>query len=279
MLKKAEEFRFLKVKINRKLNLLKKILVILEESRNLKSVICFPIIKNYRRSDIIKNKDYFEKKDIYKDKYEEKDLYTATLIPEYGSWIRLSFLRDKKIDIYKYPITNRYEDDIVIQIDKIIKKPIIHLLREMGLKDLEISKNLKHSDYFYFNSPLLTTSVNSNNPLLRFNIDDPDKNISEFSRIFDSRYYRLGKIGRYKLNQRFNLKISQEFFSITYDDIFAIIDYLITLSITKTASDDIDHLKNRRVRSIGELIQQLFRVGFQRLSRKILSQVKHKVIK
>jgi DNA-directed RNA polymerase subunit beta len=232
MLKKAEEFRFLKVKINRKLNLLKKILVILEESRNLKSVICFPIIKNYRRSDIIKNKDYFEKKDIYKDKYEEKDLYTATLIPEYGSWIRLSFLRDKKIDIYKYPITNRYEDDIVIQIDKIIKKPIIHLLREMGLKDLEISKNLKHSDYFYFNSPLLTTSVNSNNPLLRFNIDDPDKNISEFSRIFDSRYYRLGKIGRYKLNQRFNLKISQEFFSITYDDIFAIIDYLITLCLT-----------------------------------------------
>ena len=45
------------------------------------------------------------------------------------------------------------------------------------------------------------------------------------------------------------------------------------MSITKGASDDIDHLKNRRVRSIGELIQQLFRIGFQRLSRKILSQV------
>ena len=272
-LNKIKNLSFLKTKITRKIKNLKKFRIAFEESQKLKQVIYFPIIKNYTRSDILKNKDYFEKKDIYKHKYEQKELYTATLIPEHGSWIRFGFLRNKKTDLYKYPITNRYEDDIVIQIDKIIKKPIIHLLREMGLKDLEISKNLKHSDYFYFNNPLLTTSVNSNNPLLRFNIDDPDKNISEFSRIFDSRYYRLGKIGRYKLNQRFNLKISQEFFSITYDDIFAIIDYLITLSITKTASDDIDHLKNRRVRSIGELIQQLFRVGFQRLSRKILSQV------
>ena len=273
ILEKVEELNFLKTKINRKFNNLKKILIIFEKSINLKSIIHFPIIKNYRRSDIIKNKNYFEKKEIYKDKYEEKDLYTATLIPEYGSWIRLGFLRDKKIDIYKYPITNRSEDDVIIQIDKIMKKPVSHLLREMGLKDLEISRNLEYSDFFYFNDPLLTTSLNSSSPLLRFNIQDSYKYISEFSRIFDSRYYRLGKIGRYKLNQKLNLKISREFSSITYEDIFAIINYLITLSINKTVGDDIDHLKNRRVRSIGELIQQLFRIGFQRLSRKILSQV------
>ena len=45
-------------------------------------------------------------------------------------------------------------------------------------------------------------------------------------------------------------------------DIFAIIDSLITLSISKTLGDDIDHLKNRRVRSVGELLQNLFRIGF-----------------
>ena len=272
-LEKREKLDFLKIKINQKLHAVKTIVSIFEESRNLRSVIHFPLIKKYRRSDIIKNKNYFEKKDIYKSKYEGKDLYTATLIPEYGSWIRFGFVRDKKVDIYKYPITNRFEDDIVIQIDKITKKPISHLLREMGLRDLEISRNLEHSDFFYFNDPLLTTSIHSNNPLLRFNIEDSYKNISEFSRIFDSRYYKLGKIGRYKLNQRLQLKISHELSTITYEDIFAIIDYLITLSITKTAGDDIDHLKNRRVRSVGELMQQLFRIGFQRLSRKILSQV------
>ena len=272
-LEHTENLPFLKIRLNQNVEKARTIINIFEESKNLKSIIHFPLIKKYRRSDILKNKDYFDKKDIYREKYESKDLYTATLVPEYGSWIRFGFLRDKKTDLYKYPITNRFEDDIVIQIDKITKKPVIHLLREMGLKDLEISKNLEHSDFFYFNSPLLTTSQNSNNPLLRFNIDESYKNISEFSRIFDSRYYRLGKIGRYKLNQRLNLKISTQLSTITYDDLFAIIDYLITLSITKTAGDDIDHLKNRRVRSVGELLQQLFRIGFQRLSRKILSQV------
>ena len=101
---------------------------------------------------------YIPVKFLLKDKYENKDLYTATLIPEYGSWIRFGFLRDKKIDVYKYPITNRFEDDIVIQVDKITKKPVIHLLREMGLKDLEISKNLEHSDFFFFDSPFLLLS-------------------------------------------------------------------------------------------------------------------------
>jgi len=269
----TENLPFLKLRLSQNVDKTSTIINIFEESKKLKSVIYFPLIKKYRRSDILKNKDYFEKKDIYKDKYENKDLYNVTLIPEYGSWIRFGFLRDKKTDLYKYPITNRFEDDIVIQIDKITKKPVIHLLREMGLKDLQISKNLEHSDFFYFDSPFLTTSINSDNPLLRFNISESYKNISEFSRIFDSRYYRLGKIGRYKLNQRLNLKISPQLSTITYDDIFAIIDYLITLSITKTAGDDIDHLKNRRVRSVGELLQQLFRIGFQRLSRKILSQV------
>ena len=61
--------------------------------------------------------------------------------------------------------------------------------------------------------------------------------------------------------------------NITYTDIFAIIDSLITLSTSKTTGDDIDHLKNRRVRSVGELLQNLFRIGFQRLVRKLRSQI------
>jgi DNA-directed RNA polymerase subunit beta len=60
--------------------------------------------------------------------------------------------------------------------------------------------------------------------------------------------------------------------TITYEDIFAIIDKLISLTISKTVQDDIDHLKNRRVRSVGELLQNLFRIGFQRLVRKLRNQ-------
>jgi DNA-directed RNA polymerase subunit beta len=224
------------------------------------------------KSKIIQYKEDHLIKDIYKKKYEEKELYTATLIPEYGSWIRFGFQKNTKINISKYPIKNQ-EDEIIIQLDKVTQKPIIHLLKEMGVTDLEICQNLQNSEFFYFNNPILTHSIYQPNKLLRFNLNkNYYKNISEFSRIFDPSYYRLGKIGRSKLNNRLNIKLSKRITTITYEDIFAIIDKLITLSTSKQISDDIDHLKNRRVRSVGELLQNLFRIGFQRLLRKLRSQ-------
>jgi len=220
---------------------------------------------------LLYRKDH-EIKTNYNKKYDEKDLYTAILIPEYGSWIRFGFQKNTKINSYKYPLKNQ-EDEIVIQLDKINQKPIVYLLKEMGLTDLEIFQNLEHSDFFYFNQPLLINSKEFNQPLSRFNLDSSYfKNISEFSRIFDPAYYRLSRVGRLKMNLRLNLKLSDRLQTITYEDIFAIIDKLISLTITKTVQDDIDHLKNRRVRSVGELLQNLFRIGFQRLVRKLRNQ-------
>ena len=220
---------------------------------------------------LLYRKDH-EIKTNYNKKYDEKDLYTAILIPEYGSWIRFGFQKNTKINSYKYPLKNQ-EDEIIIQLDKINQKPIIYLLKEMGLTDLEIFQNLEHSDFFYFNQPLLINSKEFNQPLSRFNLDSNYfKNISEFSRIFDPAYYRLSRVGRLKMNTRLNLKLSDRLQTITYEDIFAIVDKLISLTITKTVQDDIDHLKNRRVRSVGELLQNLFRIGFQRLVRKLRNQ-------
>jgi DNA-directed RNA polymerase subunit beta len=218
---------------------------------------------------LLYRKDH-EIKTNYHHKYDEKDLYTATLIPEYGSWIRFTFQRNTKINSYKYPIKNQ-EDEVIIQLDKINQKPVLYLLKEMGLTDLEIYQNLEHSDFFYFTKPLLINSTQFNQPLPRFNLNY-SKNISEFSRIFDSTYYRLGRVGRLKVNSRLNLKISERLQTITYEDIFAITDKLISLTVSKTVQDDIDHLKNRRVRSVGELLQNLFRIGFQRLVRKLRNQ-------
>lgn len=220
---------------------------------------------------LLYRKDH-EIKTNYNKKYDEKDLYTATLIPEYGSWIRFSFQKNTKINSYKYPLKNQ-EDEIIIQLDKVNQKPILHLLKEMGLTDLEIYQNLEHAEFFYFNKPLLFNSKYSNQPLSRFNLNSTYfNNISEFSKIFDPTYYRLGRVGRLKLNNRLNVQINDRFQTITYEDIFAIIDKLINLTITKTVQDDIDHLKNRRVRSVGELLQNLLQIGFQRLVRKLRNQ-------
>jgi DNA-directed RNA polymerase subunit beta len=220
---------------------------------------------------LLYRKDH-EVKTNYHQKYDKKDLYTATLIPDYGSWIRFGFQKNTKINAYKYPLKNQ-EDEIIIQLDKISQKPILYLLKEMGLSDLEIYSSLEYADFFYFNKPVLINSRQSNQPIARFQLDSAYlNNISEFSRIFDPTYYRLGRVGRLKLNSRLNLKISDRLQTITYEDIFAIIDKLISLTISKTVQDDIDHLKNRRVRSVGELLQNLFRIGFQRLGRKLRNQ-------
>jgi DNA-directed RNA polymerase subunit beta len=220
---------------------------------------------------LLYRKDH-EIKTSYNKKYDEKDLYSATLIPDYGSWIRFGFQKNTKINSYKYPLKNQ-EDEIIIQLDKISQKPILSLLKEMGLSDLEIYHSLEYSDFYYFTKPILVNSRYSNQPISRFQLDSTYfKNISEFSKIFDSTYYRLGRVGRLKLNSRLNLNLSDRLQTITYEDIFAIIDKLISLTISKTVQDDIDHLKNRRVRSVGELLQNLFRIGFQRLVRKLRNQ-------
>ena len=220
---------------------------------------------------LLYKKDH-EIKTSYHKKYEEKDLYSATLIPEYGSWIRFGFQKNVKINAYKYPIKNQ-EDEVIIQLDKINQKPVLSLLKEMGLTDLEIHQNLQYADFFYFNKPLLLNSTQLKQPISRFNFNlEYFKNISEFSRIFDPNYYRLGRVGRLKINNRLNLQLSERLQIITYEDIFAITNKLINLTISKAIPDDIDHLKNRRVRSVGELLQNLFRIGFQRLVRKLRNQ-------
>ena len=208
----------------------------------------------------------------YNDKYDTKDNYKATLIPDYGSWIRFGFQKNTKINSYKYPLKHQ-EDELILQFDKINQKSILLVLKEMGLTDLEIFQSLEYSDFFYFTKPLLINSKNIYQPLARFiETDLAFKHLSEFSKIFDPTYYRIGRVGRLRINKRLNLDINERVQTITYEDIFAIVDKLISLTILKTLPDDIDHLKNRRVRSVGELLQNLFRIGFQRLVRQLKNQ-------
>ncbi len=89
---------------------------------------------------------------------------------------------------------------------------------------------------------------------------------------FDQKRYSLGKVGRYKLNKKLNLNLSDEFLSVVTlkrEDIIAGLKYLIDLKSGKeyTSIDDIDHLGNRRIRSVGELVQNQCRIGFARMEK------------
>ena len=89
-----------------------------------------------------------------------------------------------------------------------------------------------------------------------------------YSRFFDPKRYDLGEVGRHKINQKLNLKIPKNFRVLYPQDILVAVDYLINIKEQNIGtSDDIDHLGNRRVRSVGELLQNQIRIGISRLER------------
>ena len=86
---------------------------------------------------------------------------------------------------------------------------------------------------------------------------------------FSDKRYDLGEVGRYRLNRKLNLSTPQEVRVLTKEDIIEIIKYLIQLSNSKATVDDIDHLSNRRIRTVGEQLANQFSVGLARMARTI----------
>ena len=86
---------------------------------------------------------------------------------------------------------------------------------------------------------------------------------------FSEKRYDLGNVGRYRLNKKLNLTIDPDVRVLTNTDIIEIIKYLIQLINSKATVDDIDHLSNRRVRTVGEQLANQFSVGLSRMARTI----------
>ncbi|MBC7238610.1 MAG: DNA-directed RNA polymerase subunit beta, partial [Chloroflexi bacterium] len=85
----------------------------------------------------------------------------------------------------------------------------------------------------------------------------------------DPRRYNLGRVGRFKLNKKLGLEIPLEVVTLQKEDICGVVDYLLQLRDGKGEIDDIDHLGNRRVRGVGELLQNQFRIGLLRVERMV----------
>lgn len=185
--------------------------------------------------------------------------YSASLIPNRGAWLK--FETDKN-------------DLVWVRIDKTRKLSAQVLLKAIGLQDNEIMDALRHRDYFQ------KTLDKEGNPseeealleLYRKLRPGEPPTVSGGqqlldSRFFDSKRYDLGRVGRYKLNRKLRLNTPYTVRVLTPQDILAAIDYLINLEFDIGSTDDIDHLGNRRVRSVGELLQNQVRVGLSRLER------------
>jgi len=202
----------------------------------------------------------------FKDEQDKngRKTYNASLIPNRGAWLK--FETDKN-------------DLLHVRVDKTRKINAHVMMRAIGLSDNDVLDKLRHPEYY-------RKSIEAAN---EEGISSEDQALLELykklrpgeppsvsggqqllhSRFFDPKRYDLGRVGRYKINKKLRLTIPDAVRTLTPEDVLSTIDYLINLELDVGGAtlDDIDHLGNRRVRSVGELLQNQVRVGLNRLER------------
>jgi DNA-directed RNA polymerase subunit beta len=204
---------------------------------------------------------------VEEDATSGRQLCHAKLIPTRGAWL-------------EFETSNR--DVISAKIDGKRKIPITTLLRAIGYGSEEqlqtlFSREDNSSEHQYIRLTIEREPLVKDEPEALLDIyrklrpGDPP-NIENAKKLlknlfFDSLRYDLGEVGRYKLNKRLGLDISESQRALTKEDIVEIIRHMIMINNGNDTPDDVDHLGNRRVRTVGELIQNQFRIGLLRLER------------
>jgi len=193
-----------------------------------------------------------------------RPLPTATVIPHRGAWLELEADNNKIL---------------YTRIDRTRKIAATVLLRAVGYESNEQIQKL------YGDDPVIKATLDKDNSrnqdealieiYRRLRPGDPPTVESArtlmHTLFFEPRRYDLGRVGRYKLNKKLGLNHSLDMRTLTKEDLVEIIRYLSRLvrGETDAVDDDIDHLGNRRVRSVGELLQNQFRIGMLRMERVI----------
>ena len=170
-------------------------------------------------------------------------------------------------------------NEIILERDTVLEESHMELILEANVKSIILHKQDSNSNEFatIYNT-LQKDPSNSGKEALEHiyrqlrNADPPDEETARgiIDRLFFSdKRYDLGEVGRYRLNKKLGLNLDSDKRTLTDEDIIRIIKYLIQLSNAKADIDDIDHLSNRRVRTVGEQLYNQFGVGLARMARTI----------
>lgn len=196
------------------------------------------------------------------------EMHAAKIIPKRGAWLEIE--TDKK-------------GVITVKIDRKRKIPITSLLRVFGYDtDQQILDLFKDQVIDLEHDYILNTLEKDNSKTVEEAYQNIYKKIRPGdlatpenakslikSMFFDYRKYDMGPVARYKLNKRFKLETpnKKKYHTFQVEDLIHILKHLIRLNNGELAPDDIDHLSNRRIRAVGELVQNKFRVGLLRTDR------------
>ena len=170
-------------------------------------------------------------------------------------------------------------NEIIIDRETVLEERHIEDIIDSGAKSILIHKEAPGNvDYSIVYNTLQKDPCNSEKEAVVYiyrqlrNSEPPDeataRDVIE-KLFFSDKRYDLGDVGRFRINKKLNLDIPYEVRVLTREDMIAIIKYLIQLINSKTDVDDIDHLSNRRVRTVGEQLANQFSVGFVRMARTI----------
>ena len=170
-------------------------------------------------------------------------------------------------------------NEIVIDRDTILEKEHIDQIIESNTKTILLHKEDERSvDYSIIHNTLQKDPTNSEKEAVEHiyrqlrNAEPPDEETARDiidKLFFSDQRYNLGDVGRYRMNKKLELDIPMEKQVLTKEDIITIVKYLIELINSKAEVDDIDHLSNRRVRTVGEQLAAQFGVGLARMARTI----------
>jgi len=202
-----------------------------------------------------------------------KSLFGVKIIPARGAWIEIETDVDKAI---------------YVRIDRKRKFPVTSLLRAFGAETdsdiFELFKDNKDAKEYLEKSLVKDHSKTAEESYIEIyrRLRDGDLATAEnakefFKNLFDTDRYDLQKVGRFRFNSRFNLPVSGKGSDrriLNLDDLRLVINHIISLNTTPgSIEDDIDHLGSRRVRYVGELLQQKFRIGMAQIKRNMQNRM------
>src|SRR6188508_231091 len=169
-------------------------------------------------------------------------------------------------------------NEIILERDSILDQEAIDMIVEMDVKSVFIQKEDVGGDFAIIYNTLNKDTSNSELEAVQHiyrqlrGTDAPDNETARGiidKLFFSDKRYDLGEVGRYKINRKLNLSFPIEKKVLTKEDIISIVKYLVRLTNGKAEIDDIDHLSNRRVRTVGEQLYAQFGVGLARMARTI----------
>ncbi len=194
------------------------------------------------------------------DKQSDRIIHTCKIIPSRGAWLEMEI--DKR-------------DVISVRIDRKRKTPVTILLKAIGYEGTDellemfdeadsVQKTLE-KDYTETREEALVEIYKKLRPGEPPTVESARSLIDAL--FFNPHRYDLAKVGRYKINKKLSLDTSLDTSILTNEDILETVKYLVRLHEGLGEIDDIDHFGNRRVRTVGELIQNQFRIGLARMER------------